>query len=162
MVDEHPIVSVLRKHINVKVTVTDPFEIEKGMLRRFAIATGDTDPIYHDEDYARSSTYGEIISPPTFPFEWNHHAHGVAQLDISGDIFRELGIRPSGLRAENDYEIIEPTRPGDVITTTSFLSDVYQKQGRSGLLVFYIVESHYHNQKDVLMAIARDTMVFVV
>ena len=91
MVDEHPIVSVLRKHINVKVTVTDPFEIEKGMLRRFAIATGDTDPIYHDEDYARSSTYGEIISPPTFPFEWNHHAHGVAQLDISGDIFRELG-----------------------------------------------------------------------
>ena len=78
MVDEHPIVSVLRKHINVKVTVTDPFEIEKGMLRRFAIATGDTDPIYHDEDYARSSTYGEIISPPTFPFEWNHHAHGVA------------------------------------------------------------------------------------
>ena len=86
----------------------------------------------------------------------------MAQLDISGDIFRELGIRPSGLRAENDYEIIEPTRPGDVITTTSILSDVYQKQGRSGLLVFYIVESHYHNQKDVLMAIARDTMVFVL
>ena len=90
MIEEHPIVSVLRKHLDVKVTVTDPFEIEKGMLRRFAIATGDTDPIYHDEDYARASQFGEIISPPTFPFEWNHHEHGVAQLDISGDIFKVI------------------------------------------------------------------------
>jgi len=161
-VDEHPIVNVLKKHIGIKVTVTDPFEIEKGMLRRFAIATGDSDMVYHDDKYAGASRHGGIVAPPTFPFEWNHHMHGVAGLNIQDDIFKELGIKPSGLRAENDYEIIEPTKPGDIITTTSFISDVYQKQGRSGTLVFYIVESHYHNQNEVLMAIARDTMVFVL
>jgi acyl dehydratase len=42
-------------------------EVEKGAIRRFAEATGDTAQIYVDEAFARSLGYPGIVAPPTFP-----------------------------------------------------------------------------------------------
>jgi acyl dehydratase len=42
-------------------------EVEKGAIRRFAEATGDTAQIYVDEAFAWSLGYPGIVAPPTFP-----------------------------------------------------------------------------------------------
>ena len=163
MAEERPWVAMLKKQIGREVTITDPFEVEKGMLRRFAIATGDADPLYHDDEYAKSSQHGEIVAPPTFVFEWNHWGHGVGSSeDQGGTPLKEAGPRPQGLRAESDYEIIEPARPGDIITTTSTITEVYEKEGRSGHLVFSVTETIFRNQHGKLLARSRDTNVSVV
>ena len=41
--------------------------VERGMVRRFAEAVGDLNPIYIDEEVGRRSRYGRNIAPPTFP-----------------------------------------------------------------------------------------------
>ena len=40
----------------------------------------------------------------------------------------------------------DPIRPGDVLTGTRTLTDIYEKQGRSGPLIFY----------EVVLEIVRD------
>ena len=41
--------------------------IERGALRRFVQAIMDSDPIYWDEEYARNTRYGGVVTPPLFP-----------------------------------------------------------------------------------------------
>jgi len=52
-----------------KSTDVRVFEVEKGAIRRFADAVDDPNPLYWDEEYARNSRYGSIITPPGF-FGW--------------------------------------------------------------------------------------------
>lgn len=147
--------------IGREVRYVDEFEIEKGMIRRFATCLGDLSPLYYDEEFARGTEYGGIIAPPTMIFEWNHHAHSLFPPDQRDSIFRPLPRQPRILRGINEYEIIEPLRPGDVIETRARVVDVYQKQGHSGPLVFVIAEIDYFNQKQERLAKSRDTMVML-
>ena len=41
-------------------------EVEKGAIIKFAQAIGDHNPIYNDENAARSTKSGGLIAPPTF------------------------------------------------------------------------------------------------
>lgn len=49
---------------------SSPFtvEVEKGRLRLFARAIGESDPIYFDEALARAAGYRSLPVPPTFFF----------------------------------------------------------------------------------------------
>src|SRR4030042_3409579 len=44
-------------------------EVERGAIRRYAESVGDDNPLYNDEEYAKKTKYGGIISPPGF-FGW--------------------------------------------------------------------------------------------
>lgn len=43
-------------------------EVEKGRLRQFARAIGETDPVYLDERAARAAGHASLPVPPTFLF----------------------------------------------------------------------------------------------
>ena len=45
---------------------TKKFPIEASHILMFSRAIGDENPIYSDEEYAKSTEPGEIIAPPTF------------------------------------------------------------------------------------------------
>lgn len=45
------------------------FEVERGAIRRFAVAVGDPNPLYRDEGYARQMPQGVVVAPPGF-FGW--------------------------------------------------------------------------------------------
>ena len=49
--------------------VSAPFiiEVERGAIRKFTLAIGDSNPLYLDVDFARSLGYDDIVAPPTFP-----------------------------------------------------------------------------------------------
>ena len=42
-------------------------EVEKGSIRKFAEAIGETNPIYFEEAAARAAGYRSVVAPPTFP-----------------------------------------------------------------------------------------------
>ena len=48
----------------------EPFtvEVEKGPMRLFAKAIGETDPVYHDEPTAKAAGHRSILAPPTYVF----------------------------------------------------------------------------------------------
>ncbi len=49
--------------------VSAPFvvEVERGAIRKFALAIGDLNPLYRDVDFARARGFADIVAPPTFP-----------------------------------------------------------------------------------------------
>ena len=57
----------VRAKIGQKVTINEPphlTEVTRDSIRHWAHATGDRNPLYLDESYARASRYGGLIAPP--------------------------------------------------------------------------------------------------
>jgi acyl dehydratase len=57
----------IRAKIGQKVTINEPpylTEVTRDSIRHWAEATGDRNPLYLDEPYARASRYGGLIAPP--------------------------------------------------------------------------------------------------
>ncbi|MFC1887067.1 translation elongation factor 4 [Thermodesulfobacteriota bacterium] len=113
MNEQPSVLTVLKQMVGREHTYTDEFEVEKGMINRFAIAIGDSNPLYSDEEFARSTPYGGVIAPPTFLFEWNHHKHSVLAPEVRKPMFADFDRQPTVLRGVNEYEFVHPVRPGD-------------------------------------------------
>jgi len=127
------------------------YEIEKGMIRKFALAIGDPNPLWQDEEYARESNYGGIIAPPTFIL-----TIGLEQIE------QELTSLPSmtTLHGSTELECYQPVRPGDKITVTIRLANIRERQGReTGKMVFMPFEITYKNQRQELVAKCRQTLI---
>ena len=124
--------------------------VEKGAIARFAEAIGDSNPLYTDEIAARRSRFGGIIAPPTFL----RSMKGTA-LDLESEM-------PFDRRLDggSEWEYHEPVRPGDRITVTSKLADIFEREGRLGRMVFLIREIRYTNQLDQLVAVQRSTLIY--
>jgi len=126
--------------------------IERGRLKFFAKAIGETDPIYSDEAAARAAGYADLPAPPTFLF--------AAEMD-SGVLFTfidRLGIPLSKvLHGEQGFEYLVPVVAGDIVTVSSRVKDIYDK--RNGALEFLEMESTVTNQDGVTVAKLRNTTV---
>ena len=58
----------------------------------------------------------------------------------------------AGFDAGKDVEFVAPIRPGDKITLSSHVKEIYEKTGRSGSMVFVVVRSTVQNQKGEVVA----------
>jgi acyl dehydratase len=103
-------------------------EIGAGAIRKFALAVGDPDPLYVDENYARHSRFGGIVAPPTFvcAFTAGHFPEIVDQ----NLPFQRM------LHSEDAVKSYRLMRPGDVITAFARYVDAYSKEGTRGPMVF--------------------------
>lgn len=153
----YDILSQLKSLVGYEVEFSDDQAIEEGMIKRFAEAIGDDNPLYHDREFAQKSPFRGIIAPPTFVFEWNHHE--VLTVDEDGAHLAGVALPRQSVRAGNEYEFIQPLRPGDIITTKSRVAEVYEKQGRSGTMTFVVCESTYTNQENRLLGIQRSSLI---
>jgi len=139
------------------------FEVEKGAIRRFSDAVGDLNPLYRDEEYARNSRYNSIIAPPGF-FGWplKHPADTVLLIDSIPEL--RIAMENAGfnqlLDGGMEYEFFLPVRAGDTLVASPVISNMRERQGGSGTLVFAWVETSYVNQNGDLVAISRETLIF--
>ena len=58
----------------------------------------------------------------------------------------------AGFDAGKDVEFVAPIRPGDKITLSSHVKEIYEKTGRSGSMVFVVVRSTVRNQNGEVVA----------
>ena len=122
-------------------------EIEKGAIIKFARAIGDENPLFNDEAGARKGPYGGLIAPPTFL-----RSVASSRMDLPFEIpFERV------LDGGSEWEYFEPVRPGDRITVTSQFSDIYERPGRLGNMLFMVRETSYVNQAGRLVAVQRTT-----
>jgi len=119
------------------------YEIERGMISRFAQAIDDPNPLWQDEEYAKKTRFGGIIAPPTF---------------ISGTGFEQiqqvLASISSGtiLHGSTELECYQPIRPGDVVTATTKITNIRERQGKMGKTAFMTFDTTYKNQRQELVA----------
>jgi len=151
MTEESAITEELRNLLGVEAK-PEVFEVEKGHVIKFAQAVGDPNPLWNDMEYARGARYGSIIAPPLFLID-----EGLTKF-----VDRLMNIKcplPSMLNGGTEIEYYQPMKPGDSITTVAKLVDLQEKAGRSGNLLFLIVEVNYKNQKGELVAKCRNTFI---
>ena len=133
----------------------DPFtvEVERGQLRFFAKAIGETNSIYAEQSAARKVGYSDIPAPPTF----------LMALDLGGPdmppVLKLLDMDIGRiLHGSQEFEYFGDICAGDTITVTSKIVDMFDKKG--GALEFVVCENSYTNQDGELQAKARQTLVY--
>ena len=129
----------------------------------------DPNPIYADHDYAASSELGSIVAPPTYvqssaqfdadyPLRPKHGQPWFGSGRTSTGVTRGGGGGGgggTGLHAEQHFTYHRPLRPGDVLSATTSAGERWEKQGRSGKLVFSETITEYRDQAGELVVTAR-------
>ncbi len=137
----------------------------------FARSVGDPNPVYFDEEQAANSEVGGIIAPPTFvqssaQFDPDYPLRPKPGQPWFGSGRNPTGLAPregsegggrggGGLHAEQEFTYHRPLRPGDVLSATVRAGDKWEKQGRSGKLVFSESVVEYRDQTGELVVTAR-------
>jgi len=128
------------------------YEIEKGMIRRFAQAIDDQNPLWQDEEYASKSQYGGIIAPPMFIL-----TIGFEQIQQ-----KMTALTPGAgrLHGGTELEYYHPVRPGDTITVNGKIAQVRERQGsKLGKMVLVTFDISYKNQRQESVAKCRQLTI---
>ena len=137
-------------------------ELGQASIRYFALAMGDTNPLYVDDDYAREAGYPAVIAPPTLICETCQYAHRPP--DEDGYIGHEWHLPvPNSrmIRAGNDYEFMRPIVASDRISVTWKLEDMVERNAsRGGTQLFVNAVATYRDAAGATVAINRETIVY--
>lgn len=151
----------LTKRVGEQRTYTAPEAMGAAAFRYFALAVGDDNPLYLDEEFARAHGYPGVVAPPTLVCETNQYA--AIPANEFGYAGHDWGIELQGarlLRGGNSYEFFQPVVPTDVLTVTWRISDVVERASSAGLpLVFISSEAEYRNQHDQLLVRNLETLI---
>jgi acyl dehydratase len=118
--------------------------VQADELIAYARKLGVTDPLYLDEEAARKGPYGGLVAFPTYVVKLRGGKH------MPDEVIREM--TRGGFDAGKDIELGAPIRPGDAITASSTIVDIYEKTGRSGSMYFLVFRQELRNQNGELVA----------
>jgi acyl dehydratase len=112
-------------------------EIERGAIRKFAEAVGDT---------TEACLRGEF-APPTFAT--------TIRIPIPGLTYDLARILHGG----QEYRFQRPIRDGDRLRCRARLQDVYQREGRLGSMTFLIIELEGRGENGEPVFTGRSTVI---
>lgn len=149
----------LQAWIGRSVTYHAPEEIGRAGIRLFALAMQDDNALHQDGPFAESTIHGGIIAAPTLVCETNQPYRRAP--DESGYFGHhwDLPIEGQLIRGGNDYAFHRPLRPEDRISVTWTLTEITERETRSGVLTFVVSEARYTNQHGELLAMNRETNI---
>jgi len=121
-------------------------------IRKYAVATGSQQRKYLDGD----------VAPPMFhvPLFWD--VVELSELTPDGvSIDTLLPIFPlnRAMAGGLDIDYVKPIYPGDWLTATRTLTNIYEKSGRSGPLIFYEVVMEVRNDEGELVIREKTTRI---
>ena len=137
-------------------------DIGRAAIRYFALAMGDDNPLYRDDDYAREAGYSSRIAPPTLICETCQYSDGPP--DADGYIGHEWHLPVPGcrmIRAGNEYSFTRPVLPEDRISATWTLEEIVERSAsRGGTQLFVSSLATYRDAAGEVVATNRETLVF--
>ena len=126
--------------------------VEKGRLKFFAKATGQTDPVYTDDEAAHAAGHPALPVPPTFLFCLEMEAPDPAAIrNLLGMDYRRL------LHGEQGFVYERMAYAGDVLRFEQSIEDIYDK--KNGALEFVVRKTHVTNQRGESVAQLRTVSV---
>lgn len=128
------------------------WEVEKGRLRAFAKATGETRPEYLDTAAARDAGHAALPAPPTIVFG--------ADLDSGSTqaLLTTLGVDIANvLHGEQSFNYLRPIHAGDLLRLESRVTDIVAKKG--GAMEFITKVTTVTNQRDERVLEMRSVIV---
>ena len=151
--------SVITDEMKAAVGVDVPggtSEVTTSGIRMFARAVGYSDLIFYDEDEAKKQGYSGLVAPPGY---------------LGSAIFRPGGGgggAPGGgfsipykriLNGGTTYEYLVPIVAGDVITSSSQITDFQEREGSIGPMLITYRQTTFKNQDGVVVALMRGNLI---
>ena len=138
-----PADSLITAELNSLLNVDFPpevYEIEKGMLHRFAEAIGDPAPRWREE------------APPTF-------AAALVPKTLLNKLFNADIPLKRLLNGSSELEYLKPIKAGDIISVTARLTRLRQVAGAQGPTLFMFTEVVYTNQRGEVVIKGKNTYI---
>jgi acyl dehydratase len=138
------------------------YAVSERQVREWLAAADDWNPLYHDHEAAKDGPYGELVAPPLFVLAASRRVQPRSRLLADGqyDDLTVPGIHGRSVLASWDIELHQLLRIGDVVTVAEVITSIVEKAGRSGPLVIVTKESTHTNQRDELVAIDTQTIIY--
>ena len=125
------------------------------MIRHWAYALDDMNPVYLDPEFAEKSRFGGIVSPPVMLQTWTMPAPKIEGIAERGGVPMEMGRNPASfiedagftsiVATNSEFEIERYPRLGDVISVTqAFEDDLRREEDIPGHWPFRHVVVHLH------------------
>jgi uncharacterized protein len=153
----------LRSWIGRKTPLRPLEVISAADVRRYVDATGDSNPLWLDDDYARNAGYGGRILPPTLvgwvPFSFKEGTER-ANTDPT-DLRRQLPLPSEYTNVRNagsETEWVQPAYLGEQLSTQSTIVDIVARQGNAGLGIYISQEEQVLNFKQEIVLRRRHTL----
>lgn len=125
------------------------FEVEKGAIRKFATAIGDENPVYFDEEYAKKKRLPSLLAPLTFPATFR---------GVIPEWFRQID-RNKLLHGEQEYQYNRRFYAGEKIKLIEKVIDVYEKEGKNGLMTFVVRLREGFDQENIKIFSEKTTFI---
>jgi hypothetical protein len=129
----------LNKLLNVEFG-PEVYEVEKGMLKKFAAAIDDPNPRWQTE------------APPTFPA-------AIVPTQLLHKILNANIPLKRLLNGSSELEYLKPIKAGDVISVTAKLTRLRQVAGAEGPTLFMFTEMTYTNQRGEIVVKGKNTYI---
>ena len=153
-------------------------DVNEEYLRRFTQALMDPDPRYWDAEFAKSTQYGEIITPPimvsymatrirpdqedpiTRAFLEDPESDGIGRVERPGALPPVPTHLVRVLNAGNELEIYKYPSIGDELFFQNRYSDIRERVGRDGQPFLIITtETTFTNQNKEVLCITRASTI---
>ena len=128
--------ALIGKPIGFPSVAPDP--VNQPMIRHWATALEDHNPVYTDAQFAASSRFGGIVAPPLMLQTWTMPTPKITGIAARGGSPVEGGENPlttldeagfiATLATNSEFEIVRYLRPGEVITSTMVIESVSDKK----------------------------------
>ncbi|MGB0091984.1 MAG: MaoC family dehydratase N-terminal domain-containing protein [Solirubrobacteraceae bacterium] len=114
------------------------YAVGREKIREYAAAVGETNPLHHELEAARSAGYPDLVAPPMFAVVYATRAISPVLFDP------EVGINFAMLvHGSQEFSWGPVVVAGDEISTTATVKDVTERGG----LRFFVFESVSENQR---------------
>lgn len=122
--------------------------VERGAVKKFAEAIGDTHPIYEDQDFAAHTRYKTNLAPPTFPMTFDY---GVIEgIDIH---------QPGLIHGEQIFDYERPLVVGEALACFSEVENYYEREGSMGTMGFLTIKSSGEDEAGKLVFTSKIVII---
>jgi acyl dehydratase len=130
-------------------------------VRRYIDATGDANPLWFDDEFARSVGYQSRLLPPTLvgwvPFSIKESDSGAEAIDLR----RQLPLPKEYTNVRNagsETEWLQPVYCGEQLSTQSCILDIVARAGRAGVGIYVTQEEQIFNSRQEIVIRRRHTV----
>ncbi len=136
------------------------YPVEYDSIRRHCHMVEDTNPLFLDPEYGRSSEHGAVIAPPVMTRYFA--GAGVWPPSSDNQVSLLLSVPTRGERNINlntEWEYLLPAKVGDHLASQTEVTDIYEKSIKlDPRSVWIVTETRITNQDGELVAVGTNTL----
>jgi len=138
-------------------------EITPLLIKRYALAVGESNPLYFEKEIAQQYGYEDIIAPPNLlasVIEWDVgldeeylHLDGMPKQGFLPERFNGIKIMGGGEKKE----FFSPLVAGMNVKLISQITDTYTRSGSKGLIAFLEETNTYQDENENILCVSKRT-----